>query len=51
MVSDVHANFIVNTESATGADVFELMQACRDIVFRKTGIRLEPEIKLLGFTT
>jgi len=25
------------------------MQSCRDIVFRKTGIKLEPEIKLLGF--
>ena len=50
-VSDAHANFIVNTGRATGADVFELMQSCHDIVFRKTGIRLEPEIKLLGFPT
>ena len=48
-ISNVHANFIVNTGSATGADVFKLMQSCRDIVFRKTGIKLEPEIKLLGF--
>ena len=48
-ISDVHANFIVNTGDATGADVFKLMQSCRDIVFRKTGIKLEPEIKLLGF--
>ena len=48
-VSDVHANFIVNTGNATGADVLELMRSCRDIVFRKTGVSLEPEIKLLGF--
>jgi len=48
-VSNVHANFIVNTGGATGADVFELMWSCRDIVFRKTGILLEPEIKLFGF--
>jgi UDP-N-acetylmuramate dehydrogenase len=51
MVSNVHANFIVNTGRATGADIFELTRSCRDIVFRKTGIRLEPEIKLLGFQT
>jgi len=49
-ISNVHANFIVNTGDATGSDVFELMQSCRDIVFRKTGIKLEPEIKLLGFS-
>jgi len=49
VVSDVHANFIVNTGNATGGDVLELTLACRDIVFRKTGINLEPEIKLLGF--
>ena len=48
-VSSVHANFIVNTGHATAADVFELMQSCRDIVFHKTGVRLEPEIKFLGF--
>ncbi|MCL2010306.1 MAG: UDP-N-acetylmuramate dehydrogenase [Synergistaceae bacterium] len=48
-VSGVHANFIVNTGRATGSDVFELMLSCRDIVFRETGILLEPEIKFLGF--
>jgi UDP-N-acetylmuramate dehydrogenase len=48
-VSSVHANFIVNTGHAVGADVFELMRSCHDIVFRKTGISLELEIKLLGF--
>jgi len=49
IVSDIHANFIVNTGSATGANIFELMQLCRDIVFSRTGICLEPEIKFLGF--
>ena len=48
-ISNVHANFVINTGRATGADVFGLMQSCRDIVFRKTGVCLEPEIKLLGF--
>jgi len=49
VVSDIHANFIVNTGNATGADVFELMLSCRDIVFRKAGVNLEPEIKFMGF--
>jgi len=49
VVSDVHANFIVNAGNATGADVFELTRVCRDIVFRKAGVNLEPEIKFLGF--
>ncbi|MDR2174487.1 MAG: UDP-N-acetylmuramate dehydrogenase [Synergistaceae bacterium] len=49
VVSDVHANFILNSGGATGSDILELMERCRDIVFRKMGISLEPEIKLLGF--
>jgi UDP-N-acetylmuramate dehydrogenase len=48
-ISIEHANFLLNQDNATGADIFRLMESCRDIVFRKTGIRLEPEIKLLGF--
>ena len=49
VVSESHANFLLNTGDATGTDIFELMESCRDIVFRRTGIRLEPEIKFLGF--
>lgn len=48
-VSEAHANFILNAGDATGADVFRLMELCRDIVFQKTGIRLESEIKFMGF--
>lgn len=50
-VSNVHANFIINTGRATGDDVFKLMQLCRGIVLRKMNIYLEPEIKLLGFSS
>ncbi|GHV32985.1 UDP-N-acetylenolpyruvoylglucosamine reductase [Synergistales bacterium] len=49
VVSDVHANFIINSGAATGKDIVQLVGLCRDIVFQKTGIRLENEIKLLGF--
>jgi UDP-N-acetylmuramate dehydrogenase len=51
VVSDVHANFILNADNATGNDILELIELCRDIVFQKTGTRLELEIKLLGFRT
>jgi UDP-N-acetylmuramate dehydrogenase len=49
VVSEAHANFLLNEGGATGADIFNLMQTCRDIVLQRTGIVLEPEIKLLGF--
>lgn len=49
-VSEKHANFFVNFGGATAADVFALMKHVRTEVFRKTGILLEPEVKLVGFT-
>jgi UDP-N-acetylmuramate dehydrogenase len=51
VVSDVHANFILNAGGAAGSDILRLMERCRDIVFQKTGIALEAEIKFLGFRT
>jgi UDP-N-acetylmuramate dehydrogenase len=47
-VSVVHANFIVNTGDATTSDVLTLMVLMRQGVERMHGIRLEPEVKLLG---
>jgi UDP-N-acetylmuramate dehydrogenase len=49
-VSEFHANFMFNAGGAAGEDVRKLMALCRDAVFRKTGVLLEPEIKLLGFS-
>jgi len=48
MVSQVHANFIVNTGRARAADVVELMAEVQTRVEKKSGIRLEPEIKIMG---
>lgn len=48
-VSDIHANFILNIGGATSADILELMRLVRDRVSRVYGIRLEPEVRLLGF--
>ncbi len=43
-VSEKHAGFIVNTGGATAADVKELMNCIVDVVYKKSGIVLEPEI-------
>lgn len=47
-VSDVHANYIVNTGGAKAKDVLSLMAEIRDTVYRNTGVLLEPEIKVIG---
>jgi len=47
-VSEKHANFIINTGNATAKDYYTLMTQIQSDVLAKKGIRLEPEIKLLG---
>lgn len=48
MVSKVHANFLVNTGSATSADVAELMDLVKQNVVQKHGISLHQEMKYIG---
>jgi UDP-N-acetylmuramate dehydrogenase len=48
MVSDKHANFIVNTGAATAADIEGLIEDVRDAVAQATGIRLELEVRVVG---
>ena len=45
-ISMKHAGFAVNLGGATAADVQELLKRVSDIVFEKSGIRLEPEIRI-----
>ncbi len=47
-VSEKHANFIVNLGKATAHDVLALMNIVQKTVLDVHGIRLEPEIKILG---
>ncbi|HSK47796.1 MAG TPA: UDP-N-acetylmuramate dehydrogenase [Coriobacteriia bacterium] len=47
-ISDVHANFIVNTGGATAKDVLTLVRLARDTVKEHHGIELTPEIRFLG---
>lgn len=46
-VSEKHAGFIVNTGSATSADLYNVMDDVRRTVYEKTGVTLLPEIILL----
>jgi UDP-N-acetylmuramate dehydrogenase len=45
-VSEIHANFIVNAQSATSQDVLQLIQLVQEKVFKQTGVYLEPEIRI-----
>jgi UDP-N-acetylmuramate dehydrogenase len=48
MISEQHANFIVNVGDATAADVKRLMDEVADTVWRARAVQLVPEIKLVG---
>ena len=45
-ISTKHAGFAVNIGGATAADVRKLLRDVSDIVFEKSGIRLEPEVRI-----
>lgn len=47
-VSTKHANVLVNLGQATAADLLGLMDKIVDRVARDTGVRLEPEIQVVG---
>ncbi len=46
-VSEKHAGFIVNNGDATAKDVLALIEHVKNKVFEGSGIRLEPEIKII----
>lgn len=48
MISNTHANFIVNCGNATAGDVLALIELARAEVLKRFGVELELEIKLLG---
>ena len=47
-VSDVHANFIVNANDATAADLFNLAERVRKLVRDRHGVELQYEVRLVG---
>lgn len=46
-VSKKHAGFIVNRGGATACDVLALTEHIQETVFRKTGVMLEPEFRVI----
>src|SRR5262249_57712112 len=48
-VSEKHANFIVNPERrATASDIEALIEHVQRVVAEKTGVVLEPEVRIIG---
>lgn len=47
-VSEKHANFLINTGTATGSDIEELGEIVREKVYANSGVQLEWEIKRVG---
>src|SRR6059036_3180516 len=47
-VSPLHANYIVNTGTATASDVLRVIDHVRKTVAKKTGVQLELEVKVVG---
>lgn len=48
VVSNKHANFIVNNGTATAKDIEDLIMLVQHEVLGKTGIKLEPEVRIIG---
>lgn len=47
-VSEKHGGFIINIGGATSSDIKSLMDLVEDRVFDCFGVRLEPEVRLIG---
>ncbi len=48
-ISPKHANFIINTGTAKAADAMQIIQHIMKTVYEKHHIKLEPEVRMLGF--
>lgn len=46
-VSEVHANFLVNSGGATAAEMLALMRLVQEKVLAMSGIALEPEVRII----
>ena len=47
-VSEKHAGFVINIGGATCADVKSLIEQVQQHVLEKTGVRMEPEVRIIG---
>lgn len=47
-VSEKHCGFVINKGGASARDVYDLINMIQNVVYEKQGIKLEPEVKILG---
>jgi UDP-N-acetylmuramate dehydrogenase len=47
-ISPLHAGFIVNEGGATAAEIIDLAEIARNIVFDRFGVMLHPEVRIIG---
>ena len=47
-VSEKHCGFVINRGDATAADIRKLMTEVQNRVMERFGVRLEPEVKMIG---
>ena len=47
-VSDMHANFIINTGAATAADIEALLLLVRHVIEQRFDVLMVPEVKIVG---
>ncbi|MFT5390330.1 MAG: UDP-N-acetylmuramate dehydrogenase [Gammaproteobacteria bacterium] len=48
VVSSEHANFIINDNTASAADIERLILEVQDTVSQRSGVWLEPEVRIVG---
>ena len=49
-VSEKHANFIVNLGNAKATDIVKLIDLVKRTVYQNSGVKLELEVKMVGFS-
>ena len=47
-VSEKHCGFVINKEQASATDIYRLMQEVQQRVQQQFGVKLEPEVKMVG---
>lgn len=47
-VSELHANFIINRNRASAADILRLMAMIREKIYQTCNVNLQPEIRIVG---
>ncbi|MGB7365691.1 MAG: UDP-N-acetylmuramate dehydrogenase [Carnobacterium jeotgali] len=47
-ISMKHAGFIVNINQATATDYIELIHHIQEVIFEKNGVKLVPEVRIIG---